>query len=218
MVSTTARIAVVAGLLVLPLAALAPRFVSAVLALGLVVAAVALPALAPDSRGVVALHEQFPGIKESAIHRLLIWRFAADRIAERPLAGWGMDASRELPGGHTNLADLLPEADLAFDAVALPLHPHDALLQWEVELGLPGVALGLAVLVWPLWRIGWRWPAPPGAQGAALAGATAALAVALLSFGIWQAWWLSGLWLVAAQLAAIAQGPGNSVSMRPMTR
>jgi exopolysaccharide production protein ExoQ len=139
--SAGAALALVSGFVVFALARLAPRTVAAALFAGLVAIAVALPLATPQDRTVLALREDAPWIKWSGIHRLLIWRFAADRIAERPLLGWGMDASRALPGGEEHFAVLFPEAHLPTDAQALPLHPHNAALQWQVELGIPGSLL-----------------------------------------------------------------------------
>jgi hypothetical protein len=39
---------------------------------------------------------------------------------------------------------------------------------------------------------------PPATRAAALALIAAALVVAMLSYGFWQAWWQSSLWLIAA--------------------
>ena len=83
-----------------------------------------------------------------------------------------MDASRELPGGHEDFSKTLPEADIGMAMQAMPLHPHNAILQWQVELGLPGTLLGLAIVLWGLgarylrrsWNAGpapRRWPGPP---------------------------------------------------------
>jgi exopolysaccharide production protein ExoQ len=151
---------------------------------------------------VVTVHEHAPWIKWSGIHRLLIWRFGADRVAERPILGWGMDVSRAMPGGKTNLNDLLPDLHYPSNAEALPLHPHDAALEWQLELGIPGLALGLAIVVGAIYRIGWRVPLSPYARAAALGLGASALVIGLLSFGIWQAWWLSSLWLTASLYAA----------------
>jgi hypothetical protein len=40
------------------------------------------------------------------------------------------------------------------------------------------------------------------ARATALACAASGLTIALLGYGIWQAWWLSCLWLVGALVAA----------------
>jgi O-antigen ligase len=133
---------------------------------------------------------------------LLIWRFAANHVAERPLLGWGMDSSRAMPGGKTDFNDILPTLHYPSGAEALPLHPHDAALQWQLELGIPGLVLGLAIVVFILYRVGWRDSFRPHERAAALALCSGAIIVALLSFGVWQAWWQSTLWLVAALYAA----------------
>lgn len=198
MESTTAKLAVLLGFVVFALACAVPRLVAAALAAGILLAAIGLPLATPQFTTVVTISQRAPWLKVSAVHRLMIWRFVADRIAERPLLGWGLDASRELPGGHANLHELYPQALLPSDAVALPLHPHDALLQWEVELGVPGAVLGLGILGWGLWQVGYAAALTRSRRAGALAWAAAAVLIACLSFGIWQEWWLSCLWLTAA--------------------
>jgi O-antigen ligase len=200
--STAALVAIAASLVAFAAAWAAPRATAAALALGLVIFAAAAPIVVPPYAVTVALHERDPGIKWSGIHRLLIWRFTADRIAERPFLGWGMDASRDLPGGKTHFAALFPQANLPGDAEALPLHPHDAALQWEVELGAPGTLLCLALVLWGLWRLASAAGMTRLGRGAALGWAAGALVVALVAYGIWQAWWLSTLFLTAASLRA----------------
>ncbi len=210
MASSAAALAIVVGCVVLAIARVAPRLVAIVLAAGLVLVAVALPLAMPDFRAIVALHQDARWIKFSGIHRLLIWRFTADRIAERPMLGWGMDASRALPGGKTDLTTLLPQAGLTPDSEALPLHPHNAALQWRVELGVPATLAALAVVGWGLWRIGFGAALAPFARAGALAWAAAALVIALLAYGAWQAWWLSCLWLTASLFAAVTPAAGET--------
>jgi len=163
---------------------------------------IAIPVATPSYDAVLTIHTEAPWIKYSGIHRLLIWRFAADRLAERPLLGWGMDASRAIPGGKTDFNDRLPTLHYPGGAEALPLHPHDAALQLQLELGLPGLVLGLGIVVFVVYRVGWRAELSAHERAAALALCGSALIVALLSFGIWQAWWQATLWLVAALYCA----------------
>ena len=80
-------------------------------------------------------------VKFSAAHRLLIWSFVGDRIAEHPLAGWGLNSSRAIPGGKDPIEP---------GASWLPLHPHNAPLQLWLELGVPGAVL-LALLAAYAW-------------------------------------------------------------------
>ncbi|HWE72321.1 MAG TPA: O-antigen ligase family protein [Stellaceae bacterium] len=204
MLSASALMAAVVALIVYAIARISPRFTAGALMAGIVVIGIAIPLATPSYERVQMLHAEAPWIKWSGIHRLLIWRFAADHVAERPMLGWGMDASRAIPGGKTDFNDILPTLHYPSNAEALPLHPHDAAMQWQLELGVPGLALGLAIVVFVLYRIGWRDVLPAHERAAALALCSSAIIVALLSFGIWQAWWQSTLWLVAALYAANA--------------
>ncbi len=198
--SQTAVVAVLVGLAATGIARMAPRVVAATLAGAMIVLAITLPLFTPSYAEVAALQPRLPSTANSAIHRLLIWRFTADRIAERPALGWGMDAARALPGSDFDVGHL-PGITLPAPAPALPLHPHNALLQWQVELGIVGTLLGLAVVLYPLWHAGWRTTLTPRRRAAALGWATSAFCIAFASYGAWQAWWLSCLWLTAALVA-----------------
>ena len=203
MPSAASLLALLAGLAGFAVALRAPRLVAGTLGAVLIAGAVLLPVVVPTYESTVHLQQAAPWIKGSGIHRLLIWRFAAERIADRPLLGWGMDASRELPGGKRDFSTTLPGIVLTPPGHdAMPLHPHDTLLQWRVELGIPGTILGLAIIVWALYRVGWRFGGGREAQAASLAWAATITVIALLSFGIWQEWWLSIILLTASLLAA----------------
>ncbi len=142
-----------------------------------------------------ALHEGWLGpLSLSALHRLHIWKFVARRIADRPLRGWGMDASRALPGG---------EAPVIANGQALPLHPHNAALQMWLELGLPG-ALAFALLTLLVGRAVWSIDGDRLARASATATLVVALVVLSASFGVWQNWWLGALALAAGTVAFAA--------------
>src|SRR6516164_516497 len=123
-------------------------------------------------------------VKLSAGHRLFIWSFAGDRIAERALTGWGLDASRAMSGGSDPIRP---------GQTWMPLHPHNAPLQFWLELGATGaVVFGLLVALAWLSLAEVEWPRPfAAAAGASL---TAALIASFASYGVWEEWWLSTLW------------------------
>ncbi len=202
--SHAAMLGAVLGIVAVPIAWFLPRP-----AAGVMIASVALlglvgPRLVPDGDGIAWLQRSPSPLHPSAIHRLAIWRFTAERIDERPWFGWGLDASRALPGGHDRVIDAMPDVKLPDFAELLPLHPHCAALQWRVELGLPGVllcVLAIGVILWPLAK---SRAAARGEKAIALALAASALTIALLSYGAWQAWWIASLWLVAATLRAVS--------------
>jgi exopolysaccharide production protein ExoQ len=141
------------------------------------------------------LAEAADAVKLSAGHRLLIWSFAGDRIAERPLSGWGLDASRAMPGGR----DLIRPHQ-----TWMPLHPHDAPLQLWLELGVPG-AVAFALLVALAWFAVAATDWPRLFAAAAGASLMAALVASFASYGIWEEWWLGTMLFVLFTIIVMAR-------------
>lgn len=133
----------------------------------------------------------------SVSHRLLIWRFVSERVVERPLLGWGLNSSRAIPGGKEGPMEGTEQ---------LPLHPHSAPLQLWLELGAIGALLaaaGIGVGILALRRV-FHSRAETGLAAAAVASAGL---MSIVGYGLWQGWWISSLWLVAATIAAVAPAP-----------
>jgi O-antigen ligase len=129
-------------------------------------------------------------------HRLLAWSYAADRIAERPLAGWGFDASRTM----TETIDYAGE-----ELQALPLHPHNAGLHLWLETGFVGAALAAALTLLVARAVA-KAPGLTRVQAvAAVAAGAGYAAMAQVSYGVWQEWWVAVIaW---AAVAAALTGP-----------
>lgn len=125
----------------------------------------------------------------SIYHRAAIWQFVGERIADKPVLGWGMHASRTMPGGHEKISG---------SAELIPLHPHNAPLQIWLELGGIGAALMAALLGF----LAVNCNGPPLRRAVLGATLVTAAAIASLSYGIWQGWWFATLWLLAAMAAA----------------
>ncbi len=198
-------LALVGGAVVAVLARRWPTPVAVVLASCVTVGMIAAPwlpgsLLSPERYAAWSDQPDF-----ATTHRLAIWSFTAERVRERPLYGWGLDAARNMPGG-SDLIRLARPDGLTRPVTQLPLHPHNAFLQWWLELGLPGAALGGALIVLTIFAVP-RHVDDGVAQAACLATIASGTVVACLSFGIWQGWWLSTLWLLAALTAAIARAP-----------
>lgn len=207
--SLSAKTALAVGLVTFAMVFILPPLRWAALTL-LGLGAVALPLafpvpLSPEASCWLANH------KPSALHRLEIWSFVAEHIKQRPIAGWGLDAARRLPGGHAPVvirhcdAAEQPGA-IALSSEILPLHPHNAILQMWLELGGVGVGLAfvpLILLIRHVFRIpAWR----DRLVQAMIAGSSAAaVSVGLISFGIWAEWFVSGLFFVAAFVALTAR-------------
>ncbi len=205
----TAKIAAVAGLLAATVAAYAGRMMARVSAALIALVFLAAPLL---FSAAIARAPDLSPLPPSASHRVLIWDFVTERIAERPTLGWGMEASRSIPGGTATFDaatldhfGLTSEAERGFFARSaaqrLPLHTHNAALQVWLELGLVGATIAAALAAAAMLAAG-----SPGALGMAVSGAV----TGQLSFGVWQPWWIATLLfgaVVALALRAYSSPP-----------
>ena len=162
---------------------LAPRLIGLVLAGWMLAAPWVMLATAQASE---ALALRLPASWGMRVH---IWNFAAARIAEKPLFGWGLDASRTFDAEQQL-------GGLRFPAI--PLHPHNFSLQVWLETGALGALLFAAAIA----ASGWAAARVLGGQRAPAAAAAASLAIIgfawNVSYGAWQEWFLALPFIAAA--------------------
>ena len=183
--------AILAGAVVFGFARMAPR-ATLIAVFG---ALIAYAVLAPVISASLLTHEAvlnmavqpWAGVES----RVGIWQKAATLIAERPILGHGFDAARRLADPTV----LIPGTPWP----ALALHPHNALLQIWLELGAVGIGITIALLAAGA-RALWPMTARPLHLAVTLATIAGTAFMALVSFGIWQHWWLATWMLVAAAL------------------
>ena len=144
---------------------------------------------------------ELAGMPTQDLPRFYIWAFAAERIAERPLLGWGMNASRSMPGGKAQIIDNIRDQNYG---EAMPLHPHNIALQAWLELGVVG-ALLIAGLIARLILFGTAPVRAPHVAASAAGLTVTAFVQFALSYGAWQSWWLSSVFLATAFLTAAAR-------------
>jgi len=171
--------------------------ITALMLLGILVVPPVLVATGAGREFPDLVHE-LPDQATSAKHRLMIGQFVLGKIAVRPFTGFGFDSSRSIPGG---------QATAIMGQAVLPLHPHNGILQIWLELGPLGAIAAAAIVTLVLrsiMRIG-----PRGPTAMATATFAAFMTIAVISFGIWQNWWLMLAWMAAvlAMLAAQAGKP-----------
>ena len=148
----------------------------------------------------------------SVPHRLAIWRFVSAKVAERPILGYGLDASRNLPGNkdQTTIHTRGCQPPCGVAVQILPLHPHNMALQWWLELGFPGALIGAFVLL--LLFIHIARVATDAVTAALLVGQlTVAIGISGLSYGAWQSWWLATLILGLALARTMLVLPPASI-------
>ena len=139
----------------------------------------------------------------SALHRIQIWEFTANKIEQKTFSGWGMNASRDMPDGKTEMRNDKGQKH----GEAIPLHPHNAMLQIWLEQGLPGIILYLGLSVFIIMS-SVRRQRSKIETSFMLGQFVTMLTIANLSFGIWQAWWMAALWLAAALMVMISNYNG----------
>lgn len=151
----------------------------------------------PTAREVQFAWNTFPS---SLAHRMMIWHFTNQRIAEKPLMGWGADGAREIPGnsdaGEVYLFHPTKKTLVLSPQDQLPLHPHNNGLQVWLEMGVVGALLYTALILALIARLGRL--EETGTRAAAFSLLVIALVMGLSSFGVWQSWWLAALWLAAS--------------------
>lgn len=122
--------------------------------------------------------------------RIEIWQAFGEVAQKHPATGTGF-ASVAFMKDHSVMAEVDP-------SLRRPLemgHPHNAYLQVWVELGLPGVLIMSWLVLWGMGRLSEE---PASARRMGLVALLCASAIALVSHGAWQGWWIAALTLVAA--------------------
>jgi O-antigen ligase len=131
----------------------------------------------------------------SYYHRVEIWKNTAALIAQKPWFGWGMDASKTFKEAH----DFGP---LGVQSL-IPWHPHNAALHIWLETGLVGAGLLSALVLALTLSIVRGLSHDRKAMAGAVATIGAFCVFACVSFGVWQAWFLSTAFASAGLIAAL---------------
>ena len=187
------------------------------------------PQLVVNFLDPVEIEESLPQqAKASYSHRLWIWRYVAHRAFERPLLGWGLDASRDKELKQSMLWSserfCLKEGQKGHvDNCAnesIPLHPHNLALQIWLELGVVGSILaGFLIALFPIF-IAYL---PISRFGKSLAASTYAstLIISFVAYGAWQNWWVAtfliGICLTGWFLKTEANKNGGKKDYTPST-
>lgn len=135
---------------------------------------------------IYELGDFFPRFLANLYYRLCVWHFTASKFFERPFLGWGLGGSKNIEGGNQFVADGI---------IAMPVHPHNNILQIFLELGIPGALIALGFLLFVFSYIKKKF-IDRVALSAALFFIFLAYVVSSMSFSVWHMWYLS--WLVMA--------------------
>jgi O-antigen ligase len=122
--------------------------------------------------------------------RIEIWQGFGEVARKHPVIGTGF-ASTTFIKEHP----VITEVDPRFRRSLERGHPHNAYLQVWVELGIPGALILSWFTLWGMRRLSEQ---SVSTRRMGLNALMCASAIALVSHGAWQGWWITGLALVAA--------------------
>ncbi len=129
----------------------------------------------------------------SSADRMQIWESYLMLVRERPVFGWGIEASRNFDPAQLSSA-------VAAETLVFSNHPHNAFLQVWADLGGLGAALYCLMLVLVGWRIELcQTQARPLIYGLFAAFVTAAA----ISHGAFQSWWMGSIAVLFAAVVPL---------------
>lgn len=180
--STSAMLGLVLGFIIAGVVYKFGRIVIKIMMIGVVFGVIAIPAITTVTTAE-QLNNILPVIPGAAsTYRLYIWDFAGNKALEKPIFGWGFDASRKVP---------VLSSDLFLGGkTPMPLHPHNNTMQIWLELGIVGLLLFIAFLTSILYNIGNCTSRLYMSCGAGLFSTY--FIIGQVGYGIWQNWWIAG--------------------------
>ncbi|MEE2655724.1 MAG: O-antigen ligase family protein [Pseudomonadota bacterium] len=152
-------------------------------------------------------------VHSSGLHRILIYQFMTEKIIEKPWIGWGMDASRSIPGGSTGVQSVdCIKSDESRYILRLggtkTLHPHNAGIQIWLELGLLGCLFLLFSICLLMSRMKEKIISDQGQ--AILASTFYCISIIYgISFGLWQSWLMFSMILVGSTILLLFSDHGK---------
>lgn len=134
------------------------------------------------------------GMNDSWEHRVEMWAYVAEMIAQKPIIGHGFDAVRTFERTYTGMN--LNGAPWEQNIIAL--HPHNAGLHIWSETGAIGAALACISLFMLRHTLKNAMDKVPGLVIPMAGFLAAALTLCTFSYGIWQEWFWGALILIGA--------------------
>jgi O-antigen ligase len=183
--STLESLAAIVGLVVGMLVWLAlnamPKHMPRLLSIGLPVAFFVLPFLL-----YWVLHSSMMDVWGDTLarvssNRIAIWGSLFEQGSDKPIMGLGMNTSHLMP--------MRPELITQLNLQGPPMHPHCTPLQVALELGIIGLAM-VSVALYFFFRQLAQIPEKVS-RHLAMVTATAFVVVGLVSFNVWQNWWIA---------------------------
>ena len=199
--SRAAKLAFIVAILTVIIGRIAPRFTYRGL-LASIVVLLSWPFVVQKS--FVLFQDRLAHLPNSWRARVEIWDYMSYRITEHPWLGWGLGTSKflDFKNPHGDMYQLIRD---------FAPHPHNVVTQLWVELGLPGLALGIIFALLSL-RQASRLAAPlaPYAMGAW----AAALCLSLVAYNFWTDSMFATFALTGFAFALLEKRTSNTQSVQ----
>jgi exopolysaccharide production protein ExoQ len=162
----------------------------------------------PDAR---TIGKNLPELSFSVYPRLVIWQYAANRTMESPILGHGIRTSRAMDIEQARISFLYRDNGKVKkgNTKAIPLHPHNGVIQMWLELGGLGALIGLAIILSVLRGIH-KSMVSPIHKAFLYAALFSSMCLMSVSYGLWQNWWIGALWLQGALMMSSSRLPDSS--------
>ena len=203
--SFAAVVSLIIGSLVFLSTRYLPRFIFPISSLLLAAIFLSMPFVfnvLPDAR---TIGKELPPLSVSAYPRMVIWQYASGKIMNAPVIGHGLRTSRAL-NTETKPIDFYyrnSKGVFTGNTKAIPLHPHNGIIQLWLELGGIGAFAGLMIVLIGLFSI-YRSTADPTTKALQLSALISGVLVMTVTYGLWQGWWQGTLWLMATLTIALS--------------
>lgn len=132
--------------------------------------------------------------QSSYLHRIEIWDRCIELISQRPLFGWGMAASLNLPKLHEPSKVQHDQKRTAF------MYPHNVFIQCLLEYGVTGLIL---FLLWLNSLINWIAKTPLPLRAYYSAAFITTVTVYSFGFPMWRSWWIVFLAVIPVIFMAV---------------
>ncbi|MDC3024139.1 O-antigen ligase family protein [Alphaproteobacteria bacterium] len=143
-------------------------------------------------------------IKDKAFHRLVIWDYTSKEIKKKPIIGHGFYSSRK--HGEKNYVSLIiGTAGCCVKHPAIPLHPHNQILQLYFELGLIGIVFISFLYFFLLKKLQKMIEFQNFKTYLNIIIFLLIFLINLSSFGVWQTWWLAVIGTLVVYVNIILQ-------------
>lgn len=185
--SLSTYIAFIAALVTFILSYYSRMLFAYIVVIGFLISIIAIPYFS-STCDAEEINDKYQTIPDSGKHRLFIYNFVSRKALEKPFFGWGFASSSVIPIDEDY--DIIYYEQYRWNP--LPLHPHNNILQIWLETGIIGLILYGLMVVKFLNRIflisrrsqDYLWGA------ISLAASINYLTIGLISYGIWQEWWI----------------------------